>query len=53
MVTMLIGFAGGLSVLTSFAGVACGRLSARSPAYHAMNLGGALASAHGLTRAVA
>ena len=40
---MLIGFAGGLAVLTSFAGVACGRLSAHSASYHAMNLTGALA----------
>jgi hypothetical protein len=40
---MLIGFAGGLAVLTSFAGVACGRLSAHSRSYHAMNLTGALA----------
>ena len=43
MVTMLIGFAGGLAVLLSFAGVACGRLSTHSATYHAMNLGGALA----------
>ena len=42
-VTTLIGFAGGLAVLTSFAGVACGRLSTHSAAYHAMNLTGALA----------
>jgi hypothetical protein len=42
-VTMLIGFAGGLAVLMSFAGMACGRLSARSTTYHAMNLTGALA----------
>ena len=40
---MLIGFAGGLAVLMSFAGMACGRLSARSATYHAMNLTGALA----------
>jgi hypothetical protein len=43
MVTTLIGFAGGLAVLMSFAGVACGRLSSHSATYHAMNLGGALA----------
>jgi hypothetical protein len=43
MVTMLIGFAGGLAVLASFAGVASGRLSAHSPTYHVMNLAGALA----------
>jgi hypothetical protein len=42
-VTMQIGFAGGLAVLVSFAGVAGGRLSARSATYHAMNLGGGLA----------
>jgi hypothetical protein len=41
--TMLIGFAGGLAVLVSFAGVACGRLSAHSATYHAMNVTGALA----------
>ena len=41
-VTMLIGFAGGLAVLVSFAGVAGGRLSAHSAAYHAMNLGVAI-----------
>jgi hypothetical protein len=41
--TMLVGFAGGVAVLTSFAGMACGRLSARSTTYHAMNLSGALA----------
>jgi hypothetical protein len=41
--TMLIGFAGGLTVLASFAGVACGRLSAHGSAYHAMNLAGAVA----------
>jgi hypothetical protein len=41
--TMLIGFAGGLVVLVSFAGVACGRLSAHGATYHAMNLTGALA----------
>ena len=40
---MLIGFAGGLAVLVSFSGVAGGRLSAHSAAYHAMNLGGGLA----------
>jgi hypothetical protein len=45
MVMMLIGFAGGLAVLLSFAGVACGRLSTHSAAYHAMNLAGALAMA--------
>lgn len=43
MVTTLIGFAGGLAVLMSFAGVACGRLSSHSATYHAMNLCGALA----------
>jgi hypothetical protein len=43
MVTMLIGFAGGLAVLMSFAGVASGRLSARGATYHALNLSGALA----------
>jgi hypothetical protein len=43
MVTTLIGFAGGLAVLLSFAGAACGRLSTHSATYHAMNLGGALA----------
>jgi hypothetical protein len=43
MVTMLIGFAGGVAVLLSFAGAATGRLSSRSPAYHVMNLAGALA----------
>ena len=43
MVTMLIGFAGGLAVLLSFAGVAGGRLSAHGATYHAMNLAGALA----------
>jgi hypothetical protein len=43
MVTMLIGFAGGLAVLLSFAGVASGRLSAHGAAYHAMNLAGAVA----------
>jgi hypothetical protein len=42
-VTTLIGFAGGLAVLASFAGVAFGRLSARSATYHAMNLAGGLA----------
>jgi hypothetical protein len=42
-VTTLIGFAGGLAVLMSFAGVAGGRLSASGAVYHAMNLGGALA----------
>jgi hypothetical protein len=41
--TTLIGFAGGLAVLASFAGVACGRLSARSATYHVMNLTGSLA----------
>ncbi len=40
---MLIGFAGGLAVLVSFAGVATGRLSASSTTYHAMNLAGAIA----------
>jgi hypothetical protein len=43
MFTTLIGFAGGLAVLVSFAGVAWGRLSTHSATYHAMNLGGALA----------
>jgi hypothetical protein len=43
MVTTLIGFAGGIAVLLSFAGAACGRLSTHSATYHAMNLGGALA----------
>jgi hypothetical protein len=43
LVTTLIGFAGGLAVLLSFAGVATGRLSAHSATYHAMNLTGALA----------
>ncbi len=42
-VTTLIGFAGGLAVLASFAGVAFGRLSAHSATYHAMNLSGGLA----------
>ena len=42
-VTTLIGYAGGLAVLASFAGVAFGRLSARSAVYHAMNLAGGLA----------
>jgi hypothetical protein len=42
-VTTLIGFAGGLSVLASFTGLACGRLSAHGATYHAMNLGGAVA----------
>jgi hypothetical protein len=41
--TTLIGFAGGLAVLVSFAGVACGRLSSQSATYHAMNLAGAAA----------
>ena len=40
---MLIGFAGGLVMLISFAGVACGRLSPHGVPYHAMNLTGALA----------
>jgi hypothetical protein len=43
MVMMLIGFAGGLAVLLSFAGVACGRLSAHGATYHGMNLTGAIA----------
>jgi hypothetical protein len=43
MVTMLIGFAGGLVVLLSFAGLACGRLSAHSATYHAMDFAGGLA----------
>jgi hypothetical protein len=42
-VTTLIGFAGGLAVLVSFAGVAFGRLAADSATYHAMNLTGGLA----------
>ena len=42
-VTTLIGFAGGLAVLASFAGVAFGRLSAHSATYHAMNFAGGLA----------
>lgn len=42
-VTTLIGFAGGLAVLASFGGVASGRTSAHSPAYHALNLAGAVA----------
>jgi hypothetical protein len=41
--TTLIGFAGGFAVLLSFAGVACGRLTARSATYHALNLAGAVA----------
>lgn len=43
MVMMLIGFAGGLAVLMSFAGAASGRLSTQSATYHAMNLAGAIA----------
>lgn len=43
MVTTLIGFAGGLAVLVSFACVAAGRLSAHGATYHALNLTGALA----------
>ena len=43
MVMMLIGFAGGLAVLMSFAGAASGRLSTHSATYHAMNLSGAIA----------
>ena len=43
MFTTLIGFAGGLAVLLSFAGAAAGRLSTHSATYHAMNLAGALA----------
>jgi hypothetical protein len=43
MVTTLIGFAGGLAVLLSFAGAAAGRLSTHSATYHAMNLAGAIA----------
>jgi hypothetical protein len=42
-VTTLIGFAGGLAVLASFAAAASGRTSAHSPAQHATNLAGALA----------
>ena len=45
MVTTLIGFAGGLAVLLSFAGAASGRLSTRSATYHLMNLAGAIAMA--------
>jgi hypothetical protein len=41
--TTVIGFAGGIAVLASFAGVAFGRLSAQSAAYHALNLLGGLA----------
>ena len=41
--TMVLGFGGGLAVLASFAGVALGRLRADAPAYHLMNLAGALA----------
>jgi len=41
-VTMLFGFAGGVAVLIGFAGIACGRLSARGTTYHALNLFGAL-----------
>lgn len=43
MVTTLIGFAGGLAVLLSFAGAATGRLSTHSATYHLMNLAGAIA----------
>ena len=43
MLTMLIGFAGGLAVLASFGGAASGHLSAHSATYHAMNLAGGLA----------
>jgi len=43
MVMMLIGFAGGLAVLMSFAGAASGRLSTHAGTYHAMNLAGAIA----------
>jgi hypothetical protein len=43
MFTTLIGFAGGLAVLMSFAGAASGRLSTHSATYHATNLTGALA----------
>jgi hypothetical protein len=42
-VTTLIGFAGGLAVLASFAGVASGRMSVHSSTQHATNLAGALA----------
>jgi hypothetical protein len=41
--TTLIGFAGGIAVLASFAGVAFRRLSAHGATYHAMNLFGGLA----------
>jgi hypothetical protein len=61
--TTLIGFAGGLAVLVSFAGVASGRLSTHGATHPAMNVSGALAtvavnvswaliSAHGLVRAL-
>jgi hypothetical protein len=43
MVTTLIGFAGGLAVLLSFAGAATGRLSTHNATYHLMNLTGAIA----------
>jgi hypothetical protein len=43
MVTTLIGFAGGLAVLLSFAGAATGRLSTHTATYHLMNLAGAIA----------
>jgi hypothetical protein len=43
MVTTVIGFAGAVAVLVSFAALACGRLSSRSATYHAMNLAGGLA----------
>ena len=41
--TTLIGFAGGVAVLMSFAGVARGSLSPHDATYHALNLTGALA----------
>ena len=40
---MILGFAGGIAVLASFAGVAFDRLRSDSAAYHGLNLGGALA----------
>jgi hypothetical protein len=43
MVTTLIGFAGGLAVLLSFAGAATRRLPTHSATYHLMNLVGAIA----------
>ena len=43
VITMSLGFGGGLAVLASFAGVALGRLRPDARTYHLMNLGGALA----------